>query len=195
MTAAKPKPAAVKTPAPPKKTATPKGKGLKVHPDRAHEALEVLATYVAERAELVKEKANFGNAVEAIKMMHALKQLAEALAERVKSPAEEAYNMMRFNHVPSFMEDEEITKISVEDIGRVNVMDDLRLSVKDKKALHDWLVENDLEDMITSSVNAQTLTAFFRGRIKEGKQQNGKDLPDPKIVEVTPFVRAQITKG
>ncbi len=193
MTAAKPKPAA--KPAAPAKTAAPKGKGLKIHPDRAHEALEVLAAYVAERAELVKEKGNFSNTVEAIKMMNTLKQLAEAIAERIKSPAEEAYNMMRFNHVPSFMEDEEITKISVEDIGRVNVMDDLRLSVKDKKALHDWLVENDLEDMITSSVNAQTLTAFFRNRIKEGKQQDGEGLPDPKIVEVTPFVRAQITKG
>lgn len=192
---AAPKPAAAAKPAPPKKTATPKGKGLKVHPDRAHEALEVLAAYVAERVELAKDKASFGNTVEAIKMMHTLKQLAEAIAERIKSPAEEGYNLMRFNHVPSFMDDEEITKITVDDVGRVNVMDDLRVSVKDKKALHDWLVENDLEDMISTSVNAQTLTAFFRGRIKEGKTQNGKDLPEAKIVEVTPFVRAQITKG
>lgn len=193
MTAAKPKPAA--KPAAPPKTAAPKGKGLKIHPDRAHEALEVLAAYVAERVELAKDKASFGNTVEAIKMMHTLKSLAEAIAERIKSPAEEGYNLMRFNHVPSFMDDEEITKITVDDVGRVNVLDDLRVSVKDKKALQDWLIENNLEDLITTSVNAQTLTAFFRGRIKEGKKQDGKELPDPKIVEVTPFVRAQITKG
>lgn len=193
MATAKPKPAAVATK--PNTATTPKGTGLKIHPERAHEALELLAAFIAERAEVAKDKARMGNSVGAIKIMDAIKKMAEAVNDRVKAPLEELYNLLRFNVVPSFMEDEEITKISVEDVGRVNVLDDLRLSVKDRKALNDWLIENDLEDMITSTVNAQTLTAFFRNRVKEGKLQDGTGLPKAEIVEMTPFVRAQITKG
>lgn len=177
------------------KSAAAKGNRLKIHPDRAQEALTLLADFVAERVEVAKDKARLGNTVGAIRIMHNLKQLAEAVAERVKSPLEEAYNSLRFNAVPSFMEDEGITKIGVDGVGRVNVIDDLRAEVLDKKALNDWLIENDYEDMITSTVNAQTLTAFLRNKIKEGKTQNGKDLPKPDIVKITPFVRAQITKG
>ncbi len=179
----------------PNTATTPKGSGLKIHPDRAHEALELLAAYVAERVELAQDKARLGNAVGAIKIMHALNLLAEAVSERVKSPLEIAYNSLRFNIVPTMMEDEEIDKITVEDVGRVNVVDDLRLSVKDKQALNKWMIENDFEDLITSTINAQTLTAFFRKRIKEGMKQDGKELPKPDIVEVTPFVRAQLTKS
>lgn len=193
MAAAKPKPAAAA--AKPNTATAHKGTGLKIHPDRAHEALELLAAFVAERVELAKDKSRLGNAVGAIKVMHSLKQFVEAVGERVKSPLELAYDSMRFNIVPSFMEDEEITKITVDDVGRVNVTDDLRVSVKDKPGLHAWLIENDLEDMISTTVNTQTLTAFFRNRIKEGKAQDGKGLPKAEIVEVTPFVRAQITKG
>jgi hypothetical protein len=193
MAAAKPKPAAAA--AKPNTATPPKGNGLKIHPDRAHEALEVLAAYVAERVELAQDKARLGNAVGAIKIMHALSQLAEAVSERIKSPLELAYNSLRFNVVPTMMEDEGIDKITVEDAGRVNVVDDLRLSVKDKGGLNKWLIDNDFEDLITSTVNAQTLTAFFRKRIKEGMKQDGKELPDSKIVEVTPFVRAQLTKS
>lgn len=193
MATAKPKPA----PKPESKnTATPpKGNGLKIHPDRAHEALEVLAAYVAERVELAKDRARIGKAVEAIKIMSMIDKLKEAISERLKSPLEEAYNTMRFNVVPQLMEDEDIESLTVDDVGRVNVADDLRVSVSDKQALQEWLIANDLEDLIVPSVNAQTLTAFFRKRIKEGMKQDGKELPTDKIVTVTPFVRAAITRS
>lgn len=193
MAASKPKPAAAA--AKPNTATPPKGTGLKIHPERAHEALEVLAAYVAERVELAKDKARLGNAVGAIKIMHALNQLAEAVSERVKAPLEIAYNSLRFNVVPTMMEDEEIDKITVEDVGRVNVVDDLRLSVKDKQALNKWMIDNDFEDLITTTINAQTLTAFFRKRIKDGMKQDGIELPKAEVVEVTPFVRAQLTKS
>jgi hypothetical protein len=193
MATAKPKPAP--KPAPQNTAAPPKGTGLKITPDRAHEALEVLAAYIDERCVMIKDKTRLGNVVGAIKVMHTINQLKEAIGTRLKSPLEEAYNTMRFNVVPEFMEDEEITKITVEDVGRVNITDDLRVVVEDKAAFHEWLVENDLEDMIVDTVNAATLTAFVRNRIKEGKSQDGKGLPTDKILKVTPFVRAAITKA
>lgn len=193
MTAPKPKVSGSK-PESPKKTAAPKGPAFKIHPDRAHEALEVLAAYVAERVDYAK-KENIANTVEAVKVMHGFKKLAEAVGERVKSPLELAYDTMRFTIVPTFMEDEEITKITVDDVGRVSVSDDLRVTVEDKEALREWLVANELEDMITETVNTQTLTAFVRNRMKEGKTQDGKGLPKDNILRVTPFTRAAITKA
>lgn len=195
MAAAKPKTASAKPAAAPPKTAAAKGSGLKIHPDRAHEALELLAAYIAERVELAKDRARLGKAVEAIKIMSLVDRLKEAIAERLKTPLEEAYNTLRFNVVPQLMEDEDIVTLTVEDVGRVNVSDDLRLQVADKEGLQKWLIDNNFEDLIVSSVNAQTLTAFFRKRIKEGMSQDGKQLPSEKIVVVTPFVRAALTRS
>jgi hypothetical protein len=179
----------------PRATAAPQQRtGLTIHPDQAHEALGVLAAYIEERVSLIKDKTRIGDTVAAIRAMDHFKRLAEAVATRIKNPLEEGYNFMRFTLVPSFMDDEGITKIGVDGVGRVTLADDLSASVKDKEALKDWLIEHDLEDMITDSINAATLTAFFRNRIKDGKKQDGKDLPDSKIVEVKPFVRASITR-
>lgn len=198
MAAAKPKTTAkpaTKPEAAPKTAAVTKGSGFKIHPDRAHEALELLAAYIAERVERAKDRALIGKAVEAIKMMSMIDKLKEAIGERLKSPLEEAYNTLRFNVVPQLMEDEDIASLVVEDVGRVNVADDLRLQVADKEGLQKWLIDNNFEDLIVSSVNAQTLTAFFRKRIKEGMSQDGKELPSEKIVVVTPFVRAALTRS
>lgn len=184
------KPVAKAAPAP-----APKKTGFKIHPDRAQEAMNLMEAFINERIEAIKDRKLVGTAVTAIKIMDSFYKLKEEIGSRLKSPLEEAYNTLRFTTVPTLMDDEEITSLSVDDVGRVNIQDDLSLSVKDKEALHDWLTNQDLEDMIIPSVNAQTLTAFFRGRIKEGKKQDGKELPNPEIVEVTPFVRASITRS
>lgn len=193
-TAPKPEVKAAPPPATTKKPATGKGLGFKIHPEQALEALNLLAAYIDERVEAAKDKAKLGNTVGAIKIWDAISKLKDAVAERLKTPLEEAYNTLRFNTVPSFMEDEEITRITVDDVGRVNITDDIRVTVNDKEGLKDWLIEVDKEDLITSVVNAQTLAAFVRGRIKEGLTQDGKGLPKEDIITVTPFVRAAITR-
>jgi hypothetical protein len=189
-TAAKPVKPVAKPAAP-----APKKTNFKVHPDDVQRAMNLIEAYITERVEAIKDRSVLNTAVAAIKVMDNFFKLKESIGSRLKTPLEEAYNTLRFTTVPTLMDDEEITTIGVDDVGRVNIQDDLSLSVKDKDALHDWLTEQDLEDMIIPSVNAQTLTAFFRGRIKEGKKQDGTGLPNPEIVEVTPFVRASITRS
>ena len=169
---------------PPKKTT-----GLRVHPTQAKEAIGLLESYVKERADLAMDKLRLGSAVDAIKLMHTLKAFTEELAERVKSPAEKAYDIIRFGVVPEMMESEDMTTVTVDEVGRCNIQDDVSVKVLDKQGLFEWLTENEKEDMITEQVNAQTLTAFIRQRLKEGLE-----VPPETIITVTPVVRAVITK-
>lgn len=164
---------------------------LKVHPDKAREAISLLEEFVRERAALMEDRhVHLKDTVTAIKLMDALYRFKEELAERIKSPVEKAYDKMRFTIVPEFMTDSDITTITVEDVGRCNVQDDVSVKVEDKEALKEWLIENEKEDMITESVNAQTLTAFIRQRMKAGE-----DTPGLEILKVTPVVRATITRS
>lgn len=175
-------------------TKVPKGKkpstGLKIHPNQAQEAMKVLEAYVIERAELAADRPRLGDTVHAIQLMDSLFRFKEEIADRIKSPTEKAYDMLRFNVVPEFMTDEDITNITVDGVGRCNVQDDVQVKVEDKPKLFAWLIENEKEDMIVESVNAQTLTAFVRQRMKAGEE-----LPDGDIIKVTPVVRAAITRS
>lgn len=170
--------------------------GLKVTPAQAQAAMLVLEQYIAERAELAKDKVRIGNTVNSIKLMDTFKRFTDEIGKRVKSPAEAAYDSIRFTIVPSFMEDEDITSIKVEDVGRVNVMDDVQVKVEDKDKLFEWLKANELEDMITEGVHAQTLAAFVRKRLKDPiDEEEGENLPGAEIITVTPVTRAQITRS
>lgn len=166
-----------------------RGLGLKVSPDQAKEALQVLKQYVDERS-LVCEKEKLGDLNTSVHLMSTLHRFKEELQSMLKSPAEKAYDRLRFTIVPSFMEDDGITSLTVEGVGRVNVMDDIQCQVADKDGLYDWLREEDMADLIQNTVNAQTLAAALRKRLKEGKP-----MPPEKAVKVTPITRAQITRG
>lgn len=169
--------------------------GLKIYPKEAHAAVAVLEEFIRERVKLTEERHRLADTVEAVRLMDAFKRFTEDLADRVKSPAEKAYDKMRFTVVPAFMEDAGITNITVEDVGRVNITDDISVKVEDKEGLREWLVEHEREDLITESVNAQTLAAFIRAQMRESaKSKIPPIIPGEHIVTVTPVTRAQIAK-
>lgn len=165
---------------------------FKVSPQSASAAIDLLRRYVEERAALLRPDAPklLTEAPEAVRMMDALYKFKEELAELVKSPAEKAYDTLRFSIVPGLMDGEGLTHVGVEGVGRVNLQDDVQVKVISKDGLHEWLTENDLEDMIVESVNAQTLAAFVRRRTKAAQELPGED-----IISVKPVVRAVITRG
>lgn len=178
---------------------------LKVSPADVEHALTMLAAYVSERVLLV-EGNRLTNSQEAIRLQSAINGFTEEIAKRVKNPAEALYNKLRFTTVPAFMEDEGITTIGVEGVGRVHLEDDISIKVENKEALATWLTNNGLEDLIKETVNAQTLAASMRGRMKENaervKNMKGVDI-DPKallamppvtVCEIKPVVRAVIKK-
>lgn len=128
-----------------------------------------------------------------------LKTLVQAMA-RVKGEKEELedllkmvnahYDALRFDLIPDKMDEDGVEKISYEGIGRVGITADIRLKVKSKDGLYGWLKKSKMGDIISNTVNAQTLAALIRGRIKAGKP-----IPGTDVLEVTPIQRASITKG
>lgn len=101
------------------------------------------------------------------------------------------YDVLRLEVIPERMDSEGIENLKVEGIGRVSLTADMFVSVKGgaKQGLFDWFNSNKLGDLIQPTVNASTLKAFVKRRIKEGK-----DYPID-FLNVTPITRASITKG
>ena len=163
--------------------------GLRVSPQQVSTALNILKDYVEERANLVRD-GGITKTVDAIKMMEAMDTFKDAVGGMVKSPAELLYNALRFTTIPQLMDGEDITQIGVDGVGKVNLMDDIQVAVTDKEGLKTWLTANDCEDIITETVNAQTLAALLRRRIKDNKS-----LPNKTIAIITPVVRAQLTRS
>jgi predicted regulator of amino acid metabolism with ACT domain len=161
--------------------------GLRISGDEADKAIALLMRYVAERQAVADRKA-VTDVTEAIKFMDNLYQFKEQLQKLVKSPVEKLYDAFRFTVIPNIMDEQDIVSMTVEKVGRCNLQDDVQVKVEDKDALHEWLVDEELEDMISETVNSQTLTSCVRQRIKEGK-----DIPS--CLKVSPVVRAVITRS
>lgn len=163
-----------------------------VAPEQAEACLAMLQLYVAERAKLLeiedgKSHCKIDKSNEAIRLMSALHAFKEEVARRVKSPAEAAYDCLRFTIIPNLMDGEDLTSCTIDGIGRINLQDDVSVKVLDPMKLQAWLIENNFEDIIKSTVNAQTLAAFVRRRVKADE-----DLPT-ELLEIKPLVRAVIT--
>jgi hypothetical protein len=181
--------------------------GLKVHPRQALEALKLLGQYVEERRKVVEDK-KITDVPNAVRMMDAINIFAETVGKVVKAPAEQLYNTMRFTVVPELMDAEDIITIGVEGVGKVHLQDDISCKVEDKEKLYDWLTANGMEDLIVEQVNAQTLTASMRARMKENAatakelfEEGGQidptkllAMPPQELVKITPVVRAVITR-
>lgn len=165
------------------------GFGFRVSPADAQSALDTLRAYVEERTEVIREK-KIPDLRTAVQMMDAIYRFKENLSSLVKSPVEKAYDTLRFTVIPEFMDEEGTTSMTYEGIGRVNVIDDISLKTNDKEGLKEWLREVDLDDLIQETVNAQTLSAALRKRLKDNKS-----MPPSEVVTVTPIARAQITRS
>jgi hypothetical protein len=143
----------------------------------------------AEQLDVSVQREKYATIPDAARAMKEIEDFAEEL-RAVKSKVENTYSRMRFTILPSMMEDEEVTTITVEGVGRVTVADDINVSIPDenKQQFYDWLVAKGFEDMLKTTVNAQTLAAFVRRRLKANHE-----LPQ-NLLTVRPFTRASITK-
>lgn len=99
------------------------------------------------------------------------------------------YDVIRMETIPEKMDEEGVENMRVAGIGRVSLTADMFVATVNKQGLFQWFREQHLGDMIQDTVNASTLKAFVKRRMKEGK-----DVPS-EYLRVTPFTRASITKG
>lgn len=183
-----------------KHTRTPAQVTYEISPRRAAAAITCLSNYIQER-KIAVEKGLITSSVEAIHLMNEIDLFTDDLSIRAKTLAEGLYNTLRFTTVPNNMDGEGVTTMGVEEVGRVHLQDDISVKTEDKPGLFKWLIANELEDLITQQVNAQTLAATLRRRIKAANEAKTEaerakhSLPDAKIVTVKPIVRAVITRG
>lgn len=122
-----------------------------------------------------------------------MKELA-ARMERGKalmSELQEEYDKLRLFDVPNQMAEQDTTSLKGE-WGRCTLTSDLTVKVKDKQALHVFLIENGSGDLIVPQVNAQTLKAWVKEQLiaKGGVEP----LPDT-IAQINPFSRAVLYKS
>lgn len=167
---------------------------------RVPTAIEYLRKYNEWLEEQARNKDKKLSPMEALRLMDRVYRHKEKVSEHIKSPIEKIYDILRFTVVPEVFIDNEITTLTLEGIGRCNVMDDISVTMqgesKDEKeehkqAFYQWLVQNEMEDLITQTVNAQTLAAFIRRQLQS---EDGLKLPYEHI-KINPVTRAQITRS
>lgn len=166
---------------------------------RVPNAIEYLRRYNEYLEALARNTAKTLTPMSALRLMDQVYKHKELVSDHIKSPLEKIYDILRFTVVPEVFADNDTTTLTLEGIGRCNIMDDIQVSIvgdrkeekeAHKQAFYQWLRENELEDIITQTVNAQTLAAFVRRQIQS---KDGLKLPYDHI-KVNPVTRAQITR-
>ena len=125
----------------------------------------------------------------ALKMIE-IESAKEKLESRLKE-ANAAYDVLRLELIPAKMEETGVENVRYDGIGQVVLTGDLyvRTIPGQKEGLFSWLKKHKLQALVQPSINASTLKAWVRQRIKEGK-----DYPTD-FLKVEPFTRASIRKG
>jgi hypothetical protein len=121
-----------------------------------------------------------------------MKEVKEELdvAKGIKTRAQEKFDFLRLNRLPDLMDEEGISNVTIDDVGRVTLTSDVYASIPAAKRqdAYDWFKNNGHGDLIKETVNAGTFKAFAKGCIKKGEE-----LPE-HLFKITPFSRASITK-
>lgn len=100
------------------------------------------------------------------------------------------WDILRLHVLPEKMEDEDVSNITIEGVGRANLQSDIYFSIpKDNKLeAFDWLRDNGHEDLITETVNSSSGKAWAKECLRDGIQ-----LPED-IFKITPYTMAKLTR-
>ena len=110
-----------------------------------------------------------------------LRKDAAALQARV--------DFLRDVALPDALDKAGLKSAVVDGIGRVQLTHDLyaSITVENREAAFAWLRANGYESLIIPTVNAQTLRAWAKESLR-----NGKEIP--AVIGLRPFTRATLTK-
>ena len=108
----------------------------------------------------------------------------------LKAWAEINVQIVRESIIPERLEDLGIEKETIAGVGTLYTSADVYVSAiaAMKSELHTWLQDTGGGDLIVPTVNASSLKAFVKGKMKQGEE-----IPET-LVKVTPFRRAAILK-
>lgn len=122
-----------------------------------------------------------------------LRELKTRLEEvgALKTELQKAYDFLSIDVLPDRMDEEGISTMKINGVGRLQSSSDIRCScpAKNKIGLQEWLEEHGHGSMISATVNASTLKAFVKEMMKEGKE-----WPE-ELLTVHPYSRATVVKA
>lgn len=100
------------------------------------------------------------------------------------------YDSVRLNKIPDMMDEQGITTVTFETLGRLTLTSDIRASIPKayREKAYEWMELNGHGEIIVEGIPSSTLKAFCKRLIKKGDI-----LPDDLFV-VSPFSRASLTK-
>jgi hypothetical protein len=115
--------------------------------------------------------------------------------EEVFKPFKNEFEQIKTVKLPSAMEREGVSTISLDDMKkRITVSSRFTASIKPdmKEEAYEWLRNNGLEDLITNTVNASTLSAAAKNMMEE----KNKELPADKFnLAIIPTTSVTAIKG
>jgi len=139
---------------------------------------------------------HFYNAMEG----NSLLQLAEVMndvrreldhAKAIKTALQKKYDALRLNLIPTAMDEDGISNVTIEGIGRLGLTSDIYASTPASKRDEswEWFRNHGHGDIIRETINAGTLKATLKAIMKKGDTEIPEDL-----FKITPYTRASITK-
>jgi hypothetical protein len=128
--------------------------------------------------------------IELARAMKAAQTDKEEMEERM-TRLNTMIDMLRFELIPTKMDEEGIDKITIDGVGTLYTSVDVNASIPadSKHAAYQWLDEHGFGNLVTPTVNSSTLKAFCKEQLKKGTE-----LPS-ELFKVTPFTRAAIKKA
>jgi isocitrate lyase len=124
-----------------------------------------------------------------VETMAHLEAQKDSLAATVKD-VNLRLDFLRLGKIPEKMDEEGVTGLTLEGIGRVSLTADAYVSIKagQKEAAWEWLRDTGHGDLITETINASTLKAAIKEMVKKGEE-----IPN-EMINFSPFTRASITR-
>lgn len=118
-------------------------------------------------------------------------QASLAEAEAQVSHLKTVRDIIRFEVIPSTMDDQGIQSVNIKGVGTLYLSGEVLVSVKQAMGpdLQDWLRDHGFGDLISEVVNSSTLAAFVREQMKAGHE-----VPE-HLLNIHPRTRAAIKKG
>lgn len=121
--------------------------------------------------------------------MKALGDRIDELDEQRKELNRE-YDFLRFTLLPRVMEDQDVSLMKIDGLGRLGTTSDINCSIKSgaKEQAYVWLQDHGHGDLIQPTVNSSSLKAAIKKAMADGVE-----VP-AELFNVAPFTRATITK-
>ena len=117
-------------------------------------------------------------------------------ADRVKSDFQKQFDLLRLSVIPDKMIEDGISSISLDGIGRIGLTTDAHVQVlkENKEHFYSWMEDNGHGSLIASYVQPSTLKSFAKDLYQRNLEgEEGCELPED-LIEITPFMRASVTK-